>query len=102
MDLCVYKLSTVSDWSSIQENNDHWRWFIPKTYILGLLLLEVRRQIPKITTDDHYYQSVAAMTRCKLVALKLPFHTLIRCIDFKGIDETNRTHLRFETQHTLS
>ena len=40
-----------------------------KTYILGLPLLEVRRQIPKITTDDHYYQSVAAMTR-KLVALK--------------------------------
>ena len=39
-------------------------------YILGLLLLEVRQQIPKITTDDHYYQSVAAMTRCKLVALK--------------------------------
>ena len=41
-----------------------------KTYILGLPLLEVRQQIPKITTDDHYYQSVAAMTRCKLVALK--------------------------------
>ena len=37
--------------------------------MLGLLLLEVRRQIPKITIDDHYYQSVAAMTRCKLVAL---------------------------------
>ena len=69
-----------------------------KTYILGLLLLEVRRQIPKITTDDHYYQSIAAMTRCKLVA----FHVLIRCIDFKGIDETNRPHLRFETRHTLS
>ena len=30
----------------------------------------VKRQIPKITTDDHYYQSFAAMTRCKLVALK--------------------------------
>ena len=44
--------------------------FIHKTYILGLLLLEIRRQIPKTTTDDHYYQSVAAMTRCKLVALK--------------------------------
>ena len=42
------------------------------------------------------------MTRCKLVALKLPFHTLIRCIDFKEIDETNHTHLRFETRHTLS
>ena len=69
-----------------------------KTYILGLLLLEVRRQIPKVTTDDHYYQSVAAMTRCKLVAL----HVLIRCIDFKGIDETNRRHLRFETRHTVS
>ena len=41
-----------------------------KTYILGLPLLEVRRQIPKIITDDHYYQSVTAMTRCKLVALK--------------------------------
>ena len=26
----------------------------------------------------------------------------IRCIDFKGIAETNRTHLRFETRHTLS
>ena len=39
---------------------------------------------------------------CKLVALKVPFHALIRCIDFKGIDETNRTHLRFETRHTLS
>ena len=39
------------------------------------------------------------MTRCKLVALKFP---LIRCIDFKGIDETNRTRLRFETRHTLS
>ena len=26
----------------------------------------------------------------------------IRCNDFKGIDETNRTHLRFETRHTLS
>ena len=32
------------------------------------MLLEVRRQIPKNTTDDHYYQSVAAMTRCKRVA----------------------------------
>ena len=53
MDLCVYKLGTVADWSSIKENNDHWRLFIHKTYILGLLLLEVRRQIPKITTDDH-------------------------------------------------
>ena len=53
-----------------KKNNDHRRLFIHKTYILGLLLLEVRRQIPKITTDDHYYQSVAAMTRCKLVALK--------------------------------
>ena len=31
-----------------------------------------------------------------------PFHALRRCIDFKGIDETNRTHLRFETRHTLS
>ena len=41
-----------------------------KTYKLGLPLLEVRRQIPKITTDHHCYQSVAAMTRCKLVALK--------------------------------
>ena len=41
-----------------------------KTYILGLLILEVRRKIPKITTDDHYHQSAAAMTRCKLVALK--------------------------------
>ena len=51
-----------------------------KKYKLGLLLLEVRRQIPKITTDDHYYQSVAAMTRCKLVALKFPFHALIRFI----------------------
>ena len=30
------------------------------------------------------------------------FHALIRCIDFKGIDETNRTQLRFETRHTLS
>ena len=91
MDLCVYKLKlgTVSDWSSIQEDNDHLRWFIHKTYILGLLLLEVRRQIPKITTDDHYYQSVAAMTRCNLVAV--PFQALIRCIDFKAIDETNRT-----------
>ena len=37
------------------------------------------------------------MTRCKV-----PFHALIRCIGFKGIDETNRTHLRFETRHTLS
>ena len=27
---------------------------------------------------------------------------LIRCIDFRGIDETNRSHLRFETRHTLS
>ena len=53
-----------------KKNNDHRRLFIHKTYILGLLLLEVRRQIPKITTDDHCYQSVAAMTRCKLVALK--------------------------------
>ena len=53
-----------------KKNNDHRRLFRHKTYILGLLLLEVRRQIPKITTDDHYYQSVAAMTRCKLVALK--------------------------------
>ena len=35
-------------------------------------------------------------------SLKVPFHALIRCIDFKGIDETNRTHLRFETRHTLS
>ena len=26
----------------------------------------------------------------------------MRCFDFKGIDETNRTHLRFETRHTLS
>ena len=43
-----------------------------KTYMLGLPLLEVRGQIPKITTDDHYYQSVAAMTRCKLIALKFP------------------------------
>ena len=43
-----------------------------KKYILRLLLLEVRRQIPKITTYDHYYQSVAAMPRCKLVALNLP------------------------------
>ena len=34
--------------------------------------------------------------------LKVPFHALIRCIDFKGIDETNRPHLRFETRHTLS
>ena len=42
-----------------------------KAYILGLPLLEVRRQIPKITTDDHYHQSVAVMTRCKLVALKV-------------------------------
>ena len=41
-----------------------------KTYMLGLPLLEIRRQIPKITTDDHCYQSVAAMTRYKLVALK--------------------------------
>ena len=49
-----------------------------KTYILGLPSLEVRRQIPKITTDDHYYQSAAAMTRCKLVALKFfpRFNTL--------------------------
>ena len=70
MDLSVYKLGTVADWSSIQEKDDHWRLFIHKTYILGLLLLEVRRQIPKTTTDDHYYQSVAAMTRCKLVGLK--------------------------------
>ena len=101
MDLCVYKLKlgTVSDWSSIKKNNDHWRWLIHKTNIIGLLLLEVRRQIPKITTDDHYYQSVAAMTRCKLVALKfLSTH----CIDFRRIDETNLTHLRFETRHTLS
>ena len=43
--------------------------YVHKTYIIGLLLLEVGRQIPKITTDDHYYQSVAAMTRM-LVALK--------------------------------
>ena len=72
MEPCVYKLElgTVLDWTSIQENNDHWGWFIHKTYILGLLLLEVKRQIPKIITDDHWYQSVAAMTRCKLVALK--------------------------------
>ena len=43
------------------------------------------------------------MTRCKLVALiKVPFHAFIRCIDFRGIDETNRTHLRSETRHTLS
>ena len=40
------------------------------------------------------------MTRCKL--LKVPCHAFIRCIDFKGIDEKNRTHLRFETRHTLS
>ena len=39
------------------------------------------------------------MTRCKLV---VPFHAFIRSIDFKGIDETNRTHLQFETRHTLS
>ena len=39
------------------------------------------------------------MTRCKLVALKfLSTH----CIDFRRIDETNLTHLRFETRHTLS
>ena len=71
-----------------------------KTYTLGLLLLEVRRQIPKITSDDHYYQSVAAMTR--KLSLKVPFHVLIRCIDFKGIDETNSPHLRFETRQTLT
>ena len=57
--------------------------------------------MPKITTDDHYYQSVAAMSRSKLVALKVLFHALIRRVDFKGIDETNRTHSRFETRHTL-
>ena len=71
-----------------------------KTYTLGLLLLEERRQIPKITSDDHYYQSVAAMTR--KLSLKVPFHVLIRCIDFKGIDETNSPYLRFETRQTLS
>ena len=41
------------------------------------------------------------MTRCKLVAFKF-LSTPIRSIDFKGIDETNRTHLRFENRHTLS
>ena len=44
--------------------------YTKNTYLIGLLLLEVRQKIPKITTDDHYYQSLAAMTRCKLVALK--------------------------------
>ena len=54
MDLCVYKLKlgTVSDWSSIQENNDQWQWLKHKIYKLGLVL-EVKRQIPKITTNDH-------------------------------------------------
>ena len=35
-------------------------------------------------------------------SLKVPFHAFIRCIDFRGIDETNRPHLRSETRHTLS
>ena len=41
------------------------------------------------------------MSRSKLVALKVLFHALIRRVDFKGIDETNRTHSRFVTRHTL-
>ena len=42
------------------------------------------------------------MTRCKLVALKFLSTLSYVCIDFRGIDETNRPHLRSETRHTLS
>ena len=37
-----------------------------------------------------------------LFQTEVPFKKIFMIIDFKGIDETNRPHLRFETRHTLS